>query len=262
MKLKGIWKYVIAVLIFTLTTVMLAVLGHKAKAEYKEVTCSGIKVEIAEQDGLTFVTDGDVMEYMAGGYGNCSGKRLEEIDLARIEEILDGKSAILKSEAYTTRDGILHIIITQRVPVVRLVSGRGGWYADSEGYLFPLQKNYTSRVPIVAGSIPLNIKSGFKGIPATAAERQWLGGILDLVDFLSRNRRWDDAIAQIHVNGNGHVIIVPRKGREKFYMGRPEEFEKKFAKIENYYRYIVPEKGQDAYSYVNVSFDGQIVCRK
>ena len=112
------------------------------------------------------------------------------------------------------------------------------------------------------GSIPLNIKSGFKGIPATAAERQWLGGILDLVDFLSRNRRWDDAIAQIHVNGNGHVIIVPRKGREKFYMGRPEELEKKFAKIENYYRYIVPEKGQDAYSYVNVSFDGQIVCRK
>ncbi len=43
MKLKGIWKYIIAVLIFTLTTVMLAVLGHKAKAEYKEVTCSGIK---------------------------------------------------------------------------------------------------------------------------------------------------------------------------------------------------------------------------
>ena len=246
MKLKGIWKYIIAVLIFTLTTVMLAVLGHKAEAEYKEVTCSGIKVEIAEQDGLNFVTVGDVKEYIAGGYGNCSGKRLEEIDLARIEEILDGKSAILKSEAYTTRDGILHIIITQRVPVVRLVSGRGGWYADSEGYLFPLQKNYTSRVPIVDGSIPLNIKSGFKGTPATAAERQWLGGILDLVDFMSRNRRWDDAIAQIHVNGNGHVIIVPRKGREKFYMGRPEEFEKKFAKIENYYRY----------------FDGQIVCRK
>lgn len=216
MKLKGIWKYIIAVLIFTLTTVMLAVLGHKAKAEYKEVTCSGIKVEIAEQDGLNFVTVGDVKEYIAGGYGNCSGKRPEEIDLARIEEILDGKSAILKSEAYTTRDGILHIIITQRVPVVRLVSGRGGWYADSEGYLFPLQKNYTSRVPIVDGSIPLNIKSGFKGTPATAAERQWLRGILDLVDFLSRNRRWDDAIAQIHVNGNGHVIIVPRKGREKF----------------------------------------------
>ena len=60
MKLKGIWKYIIAVLIFTLTTVMLAVLGHKAKAEYKEVTCSGIKVEIAEQDGLNFVTVGDV----------------------------------------------------------------------------------------------------------------------------------------------------------------------------------------------------------
>lgn len=184
-------------------------------------------MEIAEQDGLNFVTVGDVKEYIAGGYGNCSGKRLEEIDLARIEEILDGKSAILKSEAYTTRDGILHIIITQRVPVVRLVSGRGGWYADSEGYLFPLQKNYTSRVPIVDGSIPLNIKSGFKGTPSTAAERQWLGGILDLVDFLSRNRRWDDAIAQIHVNGNGHVIIVPRKGRREILHGQGRKSSRK-----------------------------------
>ena len=262
MKLKKTGKYIIAALTLAVLAGLLAVLGRKSKAEYRERTCTGIDVEIAEQGGLSFVSAADVKGYIAGSYENCSGKRLEEIDLVRIEEILDGKSAILKSEAYTTRDGKLHILITQRVPVVRLISSEGGWYADSEGYLFPLQKNYTFRVPIVDGSIPLNIKSGFKGEPATARERQWLGGILGLVDFLSRNRRWDDAIAQIHVNENGHLMIVPRKGRERFYMGRPEEFDRKFAKIEDYYRYIVPEKGQDAYSYINVAFDGQIVCRK
>ena len=66
------------------------------------------------------------------------------------------------------------------------------------------------------------------------------------MDFLSRNRRWDDAIAQIHINENGHLMIVPRKGRERFYMGRPEEFDRKFAKIEDYYRYIVPAYVQSA----------------
>lgn len=260
--MKKAWKYAVAALIIAVLAGILAVSSREGRKERRELTCAGIKVEILDRGGVSFVSESDVKEYITRGYENCTGKRIDEIDLSRIEEILDGKSAILKSEAYTTRDGILHVLISQRIPVVRLMSDRGGWYADADGYLFPLQKNYTSRVPIVDGSIPLSISGGFKGKLASASERQWLDGVLDLVDFLSGNRRWNDAIAQIHVGDNGHLVIVPRKGRERFYMGRPEEFGRKFAKIEDYYRYIVPEKGQDAYSYVNVSFDGQIVCRK
>lgn len=260
--MKKAWKYAVAALIIAVLAGILAVSSREGRKERRELTCAGIKVEILDRGGVSFVSESDVKEYITRGYENCAGKRIDEIDLSRIEEILDGKSAILKSEAYTTRDGILHVLISQRIPVVRLMSDRGGWYADADGYLFPLQKNYTSRVPIVDGSIPLSISGGFKGKLASASERQWLDGVLDLVDFLSGNRRWNDAIAQIHVGDNGHLVIVPRKGRERFYMGRPEEFGRKFAKIEDYYRYIVPEKGQDAYSYVNVSFDGQIVCRK
>lgn len=260
--MKKAWKYAVAALIIAVLAGILAVSSREGRRERRELTCAGIKVEILDRGGVSFVSESDVKEYITRGYENCAGKRIDEIDLSRIEEILDGKSAILKSEAYTTRDGILHVLISQRIPVVRLMSDRGGWYADADGYLFPLQKNYTSRVPIVDGSIPLSISGGFKGKLASASERQWLDGVLDLVDFLSGNRRWNDAIAQIHVGDNGYLVIVPRKGRERFYMGRPEEFGRKFAKIEDYYRYIVPEKGQDAYSYVNVSFDGQIVCRK
>lgn len=260
--MKKAWKYAVAALIIAVLAGILAVSSREGGKERRELTCAGIKVEILDRGGVSFVSESDVKEYITRGYENCAGKRIDEIDLSRIEEILDGKSAILKSEAYATRDGILHVLISQRIPVVRLMSDRGGWYADADGYLFPLQKNYTSRVPIVDGSIPLSISGGFKGKLASASERQWLDGVLDLVDFLSGNRRWNDAIAQIHVGDNGHLVIVPRKGRERFYMGRPEEFGRKFAKIEDYYRYIVPEKGQDAYSYVNVSFDGQIVCRK
>lgn len=260
--MKNAWKYAVAALIIAVLAGILAVSSREGRKERRELTCAGVKVEILDRGGVSFVTESDVKEYITRGYENCAGKRIDEIDLSRIEEILDGKSAILKSEAYTTRDGILHVLISQRIPVVRLMSDRGGWYADADGYLFPLQKNYTSRVPIVDGSIPLSIGGGFKGKLASASERQWLDGVLELVDFLSGNRRWNDAIAQIHVGDNGHLVIVPRKGRERFYMGRPEEFGRKFAKMEDYYRYIVPEKGQDAYSYVNVSFDGQIVCRK
>ncbi len=262
MSIRGFLKYAgLAVTMAAIVTVLI-ISGRKDSAVYKEITCSGIKVEFKNADRLNFVSEADIKQYITKGYKVCSGMRLEGIDLALIESILDSKSAILKSEAYTTRDGVLHIEIYQREPVVRLISSRGRWYADETGYIFPMQKNYSSRVPVIDGSIPLDIDSDFKGIPEKKKDKEWLNGILELVEFLGDNRKWNDSIAQIHVNENGHLVLVPRKGREKFYFGRPEQFERKFAKIEDYYRFIVPEKGEKAYSYVNVSFDGQIVCRK
>ncbi len=262
MQLKRFWKYLFTAVIIAAIVTVLIISGQRAVAAHRELTCSGIKVEFQNPDRLNFVTESDIKQYITKDYRNCSGMRLEEIDLRQIETVLNGKSAILKSEAYTTPDGVLHIQIFQREPVVRLISDRGRWYADETGYIFPMQKNYSSRVPVIDGSIPLDIGSDFKGMPQKKHDKEWLDGILALADFLRDNRKWNDSVAQIHVNDNGHLVIVPRKGREKFYFGRPEMFERKFAKIEDYYRFIVPEKGEKAYSYVNVSFDGQIVCRK
>lgn len=262
MNSKRFWKITASVSVMLALAALMIVLNGKVTAVEKERTCTGMKVEFSEPDIPLFVTVSDINSFIDKGYGKLSGKRLEEIDLSRVEEILDGKSAILKSHAYTTKDGVLHIIISQRIPMVRFVSGNASWYADENGFVFPVQKNYTSRVPIVDGDIPLNIKSDFKGIPGTEKERAWVNGILELVNFLNQNRKWADSIAQIHVQDNGHIIVIPRQGKEKFYLGRPEDYKRKFVKIENYYKYIVPAKGKETYSYVNVSFDGQIVCRK
>lgn len=261
MNFTKLWKHIIAVAVLAAVAIVLSALDLRSSRAHRELTCSGVCVEFGDGE-KRFVTKDEVREFITAGYGNCSGKRIEEIDLERIEEILNGKGAILRSDAYTTDDGILHVMISERKPVVRLVSGKGSWYSDIDGYIFPLQKNHTSSVPVIDGEIPIDLPSDYRGMLSTQAGQDWLSGIIGLVDYLDRNRKWNAALAQIHVNANGHIIVVPRKGKEKFDIGRPEEYGRKFAKIEDYYRYIVPEKGSDAYSYVNVSFDGQIVCRK
>ena len=80
---------------------------------------------------------------------------MDSIDLTRIEEILDSKSAILKSEAFTTKDSILNVVVTQKKPVVRFQKGTKGFYAVEDCSLFPLQETYTSHVMIVDGYVPL-----------------------------------------------------------------------------------------------------------
>ena len=225
-----------------------------------QVTCSGVKVEFA--DKLGFVTQDDIEGYLQTDYGTCIGKRLDSLDLEKIENILEGKSAIMETEAYTTPDGVLHVRLCQREPVIRFQKGENGFYADSRGFLFPLNSGYTSRVPVIDGNIPLDIDSGYKGEPKTEKEKKWLSDVIALAGFMDSSGIWSENISQITVDPEGDLILVPRQGRERFIFGGPDGFVKKFRKIQEYYTAIVPARGKDTYSTVNVKYDKQIVCRK
>ncbi len=223
--------------------------------------CTGLNVVIADSSANRFVSKEDVRKYLDKEYGSYLGCRLDSLDLARMEDIIDGRSAVRKSQAYTTRDGRLNIVVTQRTPIVRFQKQDGGFYADSDGFLFPLQSSYSSRVQVVDGEIPLKANSGYKGEVTDENEKKWLHELLDVINYMEGSKVWKDKIVQITVGNGGELTLVPRKGQERFLFGQPVNIEEKFRKMEMYYSHILPEKGSGAYTRVNVEFDGQIVCK-
>ena len=223
--------------------------------------CTGLNVVIADSSMNRFVSKADVKKFLDKEYGEYVGMPLDSIDLAKVEKIIDGRSAVNKSEAYTTRDGMLNVKVTQRTPVVRFQKSDGGFYADAEGFLFPLQSSYASRVQVIDGDIPLKANSGYMGEITDEKERAWLGKVIDLVNYMENSRTWKDKIVQITVCDGGELIMVPREGKERFHFGQPDEIQEKFRKMEKYYTAVVPAKGEKEYSVVNLEYDGQIVCR-
>jgi cell division protein FtsQ len=223
--------------------------------------CTGLNVVIADSSMNRFVSKADVKKFLDKEYGEYVGMLLDSIDLAKVEKIIDGRSAVNKSEAYTTRDGMLNVKVTQRTPVVRFQKSDGGFYADAEGFLFPLQSSYASRVQVIDGEIPLKANSGYKGEITDEKERAWLEKVIDLVNYMENSRTWKDKIVQITVCDGGELIMVPREGKERFHFGQPDEIQEKFRKMEKYYTAVVPAKGEKEYSVVNLEYDGQIVCR-
>ena len=223
--------------------------------------CTGLNVVIADSSMNRFVSKADVKKFLDKEYGEYVGMLLDSIDLSKVEKIIDGRSAVNKSEAYTTRDGMLNVKVTQRTPVVRFQKSDGGFYADAEGFLFPLQSSYASRVQVIDGDIPLKANSGYKGEITDEKERAWLGKVIDLVNYMENSRTWKDKIVQITVCDGGELIMVPREGKERFHFGQPDEIQEKFRKMEKYYTAVVPAKGEKEYSVVNLEYDGQIVCR-
>lgn len=227
------------------------------EARRGELMCRNLSISFA--DNYNFVTEDDIRYYMNQHFGNWDKIPSDSINLSKIEHMLDLQSAILKSQAYITGDGTLNIVITQREPVIRFQQGDHGFYVDDMGFVFPLQGNYISRVPVIDGEIPILTSDGYKGKIEGTKNQEWMDKVLGLVSFIEKHKQWSDNIVQISVSKNGDFILVPREGKELFIFGPPDEIEKKFSKIEKYYQYIKPLNKN--YCSVNVKYKRQIICK-
>lgn len=259
--MKKVTKYILSGVLGGVLALCMGVTFIAGQATRKPIRCKGINVIITDSSTNRFVSEEDVRTFILRSYGEIRGKQIDSLNLARIEQIVDSRSAIYKSQAYVTRDRMLNISVIQRRPVVRFQKSDGGFYADAEGCIFPLQNSYASHVQIIDGEIPLKANSGFKGYIEDPGEMEWFKKVMNVVNFIENERNWRDKIVQIHVEKNGELILIPREGRERFLFGQPCKIEEKFSKMERYYCYIVPKKEEGYYKYVDLKYDGQIVCR-
>lgn len=250
---------IVSAAVTALAVILLLIVGKAGEKQRNLLTCSGLKVEFT--DDFNFVTEDDVKEWITTSYGNYVGQRLDSVGLAGIEKILDSKSAVLKSEAYTTPDGCLNIKLSQREPVLRFQKGDSGFYIDERGFIFPLQDKYSARVPIIDGYIPVLYSEGYKGEPHNEKEAQWLSSVLEMVNYMKNSKVWAQNIVQISVNEKKDLILIPREGDEKFIFGDCNNYEDKFSRIEKYYQYIKTDEGKK-YSSVSVKYDNQIICKQ
>lgn len=220
------------------------------------------RLEIHFRDSLKFVSEQDIRSYLDSRYGHYIGQRLDSMRLGGIEKLLESRGAVLRSEAWTTSDGTLHISITQRAPAMRFQSGERGFYIDRDGYIFPLHRSYTAPVRTVHGSIPVNVPDGYKGEARTPEEREWLASILELDRIIGNSRKWRTLTDSIAVRPDGDIVLKMSRGDELFILGEAHSLKEKFAGIEKYYDYIAPAKEPGHYKTVNLKYRRQIICRQ
>lgn len=225
-------------------------------------TCQGkgsLDVIVADSLERRFVNKEDVAGWMEKEYGVFAGLPLDSVDLPRIERLVEAHSVVRSCQAWLTDDGILHIELNQRQPVVRFECGDNGYYADATGFVFPLQERGGADVPVVDGHIPMKIPAGFKGTPEKADEAAWLAQMIGLVNAL-RGTVWEKNIVRISVDGKKNLVFTPREGNERFLFGQPVRVNEKLGLMEAYYKSGLADRGE--YRSVDVRYRKQLICRK
>lgn len=250
---------IIAYILIGLMLVLILVLDISSSRKRRNIECSRISIEVRDSAELGFIRSKDVKNIIDKEYGDYLGVKIDSIDLKKIETILESKSSILECEAYVTNDGSLNISIKEREPVIRLLTQSGAYFIDETGFLFPANSNYDKPLTEIEGLFSISHK--YSGKLETPKQRYWLENLLKMMKYMESEKTWSDGFEKITADRKGNIILKPKVGKEKFYFGPPDDYEKKFEKIKDYYRYIVNLKGEGYYKSVNVKNKGQIVCK-
>ena len=228
----------------------------------RQRTCQGKgSLEVCITDSLErpFIGKADVAKWLEKEYRAYAGLPLDSVDLDHIEKLVCAHSVVRDCEAWLTDDGILHLELSQRQPVVRFDDGTNGYYADATGFVFPLQSRGTVDVPVIDGRIPMKIARGFKGTPENADEKAWLDQVIGMVNYMS-GTVWEGNIVKMTVSADGNFVFTPRRGNEHFIFGEPVRVKEKMRLMKAYYESVVPVHPD--YRTVDLRYRGQLVCRK
>ncbi|MDR0982353.1 MAG: cell division protein FtsQ [Culturomica sp.] len=207
--------------------------------------CGDMYVKIKDAEENSFVDKFDVERLIRNGYGEILNVSADSIDRNRIEQVLTNNSAIKSAQVYVGLDGSFHVDITQRRPILRVVSGEKSYYIDEDGSIMPLSRKYTARVVVAVGKI---------------SDRFATSVLYPFVVSLKEDELWNSYVEQIVVNSEDDIRLVPKVGNFTILMGGLENSGNKLDKLRLFLKKGTEQKGWNTYKEINLKFEKQIVC--
>lgn len=239
--MRKIRPYILVVTLFVYLIIVLTFVS----ARLGEVSCKGLQVAVKDTATNSFIDDMEVLKIVKRGYGDIVNTPVMHIDKDSVERLLARNSVIKSAQVYYSLDGYFHVEITQRKPVLRILSGEG-YYVDEDGKIMPLSRKYTSRVVVATGDI---------------SQKFACDKLYPFVRSLKKDEFWDALIEQIVVR-NEELILIPKVGNFKIIFGKLEGQEEKMEKLRLFLKEGISRKGWNKYKEVNLKFHKQIVCVK
>lgn len=256
------WKKVLLVVVDIILGLYLVMAATSFNEPDKTVTkCTKVGIDISDSNNSGFLSASEIKKILEHRGIYPFGKQMKEINPRQIEDVLKSSPFVKTAECYKTPSGQVCINITQRMPIIRIKSQNGAdYYLDDKGGILP-NSHYTSDLIIATG----NINNAF-------AQRY----ITPLAKAIMSSALWSNQIVQINVLPDRGIEIVPRVGDHIVFIGYlpqnnnndirektiAEFANKKLTRLEKFYRYGLSKAGWNKYSYINLEFDNQIICKK
>ncbi|HON51759.1 MAG TPA: hypothetical protein P5243_01635 [Bacteroidales bacterium] len=228
-----------------------------------ELVCKDVLFAIDEKtDKPKLLTESDILGGIKKTKKDFIGKKINSIPLHDIEDAISNNPSVLACECFVTIDGILHIKIQQRIPVVRIVGLHDNYYIDEHGRLMPLSQNYTARTLVASGNIPEGFRKSNNVLLQTQKDSSSLKDIFLITMAIRKNQFLNSLIEQIYVHNKSQYILISKIGPAIIEFGAIDEYEKKLQNLQAFYMSQKVRENWHLYEKISVKYSNQIVCTK
>jgi len=230
-----------------------------ANKQLDKVKCNEVKVRLLPETELRFINRPIILESLAPGSGEngLKGSTIPSLNVAELEKRIASNKFVRHSEVFTDMNGVLHIDVDQKVPILRINNSTGeNYYIDAEGRKIPESPIYTAHVPIASGNI-------YERIGDTLNLTSFIGSeLLKIATYVDKDAFWKAQIEQIFVTADNELVLIPKIGNHVIRFGNTSDMEVKFSKLLLFYREALSRIGWDKYRELDLRFKDQIVCKK
>ncbi|WP_152285674.1 cell division protein FtsQ/DivIB [Flavicella marina] len=237
-------KYIVYIKSLFLLSVVVFLYGFSAERNASRIVENSV-VEFSNGANL-FLSHEMVNKLLIQKNGEVKNQPKSLINLHDLENAVFQNPLVEDVKIYLTIDGLLKTMIKQRTPIARVNSGKEVYYIDEQGVKMPLSSNYSARVLLVSGEV----------------HEEDLQPIYSLVTKLNSDSFLSKLIVGIQKKSTGDYILQTRKYDQKVFIGKIENLNLKFKKLEAFYNEMIQRNEVATYKTINLKFSNQVVCTK
>ena len=220
-----------------------AVLGFAtAEAETRRVT--GVLVDVKDEAVVAFL-DADRIETLLGTT-KLEGELIGNVDLQLVVNHLHDMDACRDAQVYPTMDGVLHIDVWQRHPVMRVhLEGGQDYYLDEDGRRMDLDPHFTPHIPVMHVARETQATMGYRFVKAT-----------------QKDAFWNALTDQLSMNDKGELVLHPRLAGHDIVLGDASDPAHKKRNLLAFYRAHVKRGNLRNFKRIDLTYRDQVIAQR
>lgn len=221
--------------------------GAWCSAQKDGSPCTAIQIVVKDSMERQFVQVDELEGYLKRHRVCVQGFVMEQVDCHAVEQCLLSHDMVRSAECYKSPFGVVRVEVTQRVPVLCVMTVDGCYYVDSDRRVMPARKSVDVDLPVFRGAV---------------SERAAREEYYDFVEWLQSNHYWRELISDVYVQQPKHLLLSQRGQKSKIVLGALDGYADKLSRLRTLFTHGLDEIEHPEYREYDLRFDGQVVGRK
>ena len=239
-------RTIISVCVAALVAVYLVAVVIVSSTYPIDTVCHHLRITIRDWDERQYVTPEELQEQLRRQGLFPIGQSVTDISTQRIEWSVRKNDMVRNAECYLLPQGDVCIELTQRVPLLRVVTAAEAYLIDTDRLRMPIRPN-----------MDLDILTANGNVGQRMAENE----LAELATWLQQEDYWRPRIARIYVRAPYDVALVLKEDGALILLGEVAGYKQKMHKLRTLEKNLRELNEPPHYREYDLRFEGQVVTR-